>query len=325
MLWGRSANRCAYPNCRRILIEDKTETDDASIVGDEAHIVSRKKDGPRGASTLTAEERDKFENLILLCKIHHKIIDDQTLNYTVDNLKQMKAEHIQWVEKNLTQDVDKQREDEIYASYIDKWIELIDLHNWQDWTSFIFGSGQPRITLKQLDNLRTLELYIFSRIWPKRYNSIEFAFNNFRFILSDFNKVFEMHKEKIDDYGEPWYFTEKLYNKKIQKSYNELVAEYNYHVDLVQDLACELTRSANYLCDQIRKYISSSFRIKEGSLLIVTGPNIDLNFVTHRLEFTTNDIDIIKYPGLEKFMEIRKDRGFNFGKGVNEKYLEYEN
>lgn len=327
MLWGRSGNRCALPTCRRLLVEDETETDDASIVGDEAHIVAREKDGSRGISSLTTEERDKFNNLLLMCKVHHKLIDDQPFKFTVDVLHQMKAEHLEWVAKNLNPDVDKQKDDEIYATYIDKWIELADINNWQGWTSFVFGSGEPRMSVKQFNNLKELNEYILSRVWPKRYEKIEFAFNNFRIVLTDFINVFSMYKEDIGDKKDPWYNTEKFYKRLREwdeKKYNELLNKFEFHVDLVQDLACELTRTANYLCDLIRKYISSAFRIKEGVLLIVTGPDMSFSWTTVRLEFKKSDQDFIKYPGLKKFMETRQERGYCFGKGVSKNYLKVE-
>lgn len=84
MLWGRSGNRCAI--CQKELVIDATETDDDSIIGDECHIVARSTDGPRGASPL--KERNKYNNLILLCKIHHKQIDDQENEFPVERLHQ---------------------------------------------------------------------------------------------------------------------------------------------------------------------------------------------------------------------------------------------
>ena len=86
LLWGKSGNKCAFEDCRNDLIADETETDDESIIGDEAHIVARKENGPRGISKLSPEDRDKYDNLILLCRIHHKIIDDQHKFYTVEKL-----------------------------------------------------------------------------------------------------------------------------------------------------------------------------------------------------------------------------------------------
>jgi hypothetical protein len=324
MLWGRSGNRCALPICRKNLVEDETETDDASIVGDEAHIVARENDGPRGISLLTPEERDKYDNLILMCKVHHKMIDDQPLEYTVEKLHQMKSEHLEWVSKNLSPDIDKQKDDEIYATYIDKWIELADINNWKGWSSFVLGSGQPEILAKQFENLKELNEYILSRVWPKRYDKIEFAFNNFRIVINDFINVFSVYKEKIGNEEELWYSTEKIYKRLGEwdnEKHNELSKKFDFHVDLVQDLMCEMTRAANYLCDQIRKQLSTSFRIKEGVLLVETGPDMSFSYQTVRLEFKTNDQVLIKYPGLEKFMETRQERGYHFGNGVCTTYL----
>lgn len=324
MLWGRSGNRCALPTCRKNLVEDETQTDDASIVGDEAHIVAREEDGPRGKSPLTPEERDKYDNLILMCKVHHKMIDDQPLEYTVEKLHQMKTQHLEWVTTNLSPDTDKQKDDEIYATYIDKWAQLVDITNWKGWTSFVLGGGQPQISVKQFENLKELNEYILSRVWPKRYEKIEFAFINFRVVMNDFINVFSVYKEKIGDDEAPWYNTEKFYKRLEEwdgEKYDKLSKQFDFHVDLVQDLICEMTRAANYLCDQIRRQLSSSFRINEGVLLIETGPDMSFSYQTVRLEYNTTDQTSIRYPGLEKFMETRQDRGYHFGNGVSKKYL----
>lgn len=324
MLWGRSGNRCAFPDCRRILVEDETQTDDESIIGDEAHIVAIEPDGPRGESNLTLKQRDKYDNLILLCKNHHKLIDDQPNTYTVEVLRRMKQEHIDWVNQNLNPDVDKQKDEEIYATYIDKLIELADINNWNLWTSFILGAGQPRITVEQYEKLENLNEYILSRVWPKRYPKVKFSFNNFRVILNDFLIIFSKYKEKIANKQEPWYNTEKFYNRLDRwdpKAHRRLSEKFDYHVDLVQDLMFELTRAGNYLCDQIRKYISSSFRISEGILLVTSGPYMDLSFKTYRLEYKSKDENDCKYPGLKKFMKIREERGFYVGKGISEDYF----
>lgn len=323
MLWGRSGNRCALPSCRKVLVEDETETDDASIVGDEAHIVAREEDGPRGISPLTAEERDKFGNLILLCKIHHKLIDDQPTTYTVDILNQMKQDHLEWVEKSLNPDTDKQKDDEIYASYVDKWAALADIKNWKSWTSFIFGSGDPRITSKHLRELVELNTYLLSRVWPKRYDKLEFAFKNFRLILNDFLNVFAKYKEVTGEEDDDWCHTSKFYkiNEWNPERYQKLSDKYDFHIDLLQDLGCELTRSANYICDQVRKYLSGSYRINEGILLIETGPDMHFQWITIRLEYKTIDEQLIAYPGLRVFMETRHERGYAFGEGVSEDYF----
>ena len=66
ILWGRSGNRCA--RCKLEL----TIGGDRETVGEMAHIVGKKMDGPRGNEDLPIEERDKYSNLILLCPTHHR-------------------------------------------------------------------------------------------------------------------------------------------------------------------------------------------------------------------------------------------------------------
>lgn len=99
-LWGRSGNRCAI--CRRELVIDATRDDDESVVADECHIISPQPNGPRHDESFPPEQLDAYENLILLCRTHHKMVDDQTANYTSDCLRQVKAKHTVWVSQRLT-------------------------------------------------------------------------------------------------------------------------------------------------------------------------------------------------------------------------------
>src|SRR5438270_6324391 len=91
MLWGRAASRCSLPDCRRELVVDPIDTDDPSLVGEAAHIVAEQPDGPRGRSDLPLEQRNKYANLILLCNVHHKQVDDQVNYFTVERLTCIKA------------------------------------------------------------------------------------------------------------------------------------------------------------------------------------------------------------------------------------------
>jgi hypothetical protein len=94
-IWGHSGNRCA--KCRHELMIDATDLDDESVIGDECHIVSGQKGGPRYDPNYPAEDLDKAKNLILLCKVHHKVVDDQEETYTAEMLRKLKADHEAWV------------------------------------------------------------------------------------------------------------------------------------------------------------------------------------------------------------------------------------
>ena len=99
LLWGRSGSRCAM--CRHKLIMDGTPVDDESIVGDECHIVSPVSGGPRYDPEFPREKLNEHANLLLLCKNHHKQIDDQQLEYTASRLAKIKSGHEKWVSEQL--------------------------------------------------------------------------------------------------------------------------------------------------------------------------------------------------------------------------------
>ncbi len=100
ILWARSAGRCAI--CKIELVIKAGPNDDPALVGDICHIIARSEEGPRGRSPLNSQERDRYENLILLCKNDHKMIDDQPSIYPIEDLLDLKDQHEKWVEKELS-------------------------------------------------------------------------------------------------------------------------------------------------------------------------------------------------------------------------------
>lgn len=89
-LWALSGNMCANPECRRPLSEEQTDSDLPVIIGDIAHITGRRKTSPRYDPTMSDEDRNGYDNLILLCKICHAKIDKQPNKYPAKMLQQMK-------------------------------------------------------------------------------------------------------------------------------------------------------------------------------------------------------------------------------------------
>ncbi len=106
ILWGRSGSRCAL--CRTPLVAAKTTTDPEAIVGDECHIVARARRGPR-AGDLPEGQNDAYDNLILLCKVDHKVVDDQPIEYPIERLRRMKEEYETWVADTLSSSGERSR------------------------------------------------------------------------------------------------------------------------------------------------------------------------------------------------------------------------
>ncbi|HQO21140.1 MAG TPA: HNH endonuclease [Acidobacteriota bacterium] len=98
LLWAGSGKRCAF--CKGSLVIEKTQLDQHAIVGEECHIISGSSDGPRFDPNFK-ESVDDISNLLLLCSVHHKMVDDQPNSYTPEKLRKIKNDHEKWVESKL--------------------------------------------------------------------------------------------------------------------------------------------------------------------------------------------------------------------------------
>jgi len=102
ILWGLSAGRCAFPDCKTECIIEPKENDPHAIIGKIAHIYAHSNNGPRSNSTLTKKERDSYSNWILVCSNHHDEIDRQPDHYSAVKLIEMKESHEKWVKETLS-------------------------------------------------------------------------------------------------------------------------------------------------------------------------------------------------------------------------------
>lgn len=94
-LWVRAGGRCEFPGCNKYLLEDEFTGFEVSLE-DKAHIVGRSRKGPRGENSLSIKDRNKVDNLMLLCSEHHnKIIDRTKLlsNFSQKKLLKHKITH----------------------------------------------------------------------------------------------------------------------------------------------------------------------------------------------------------------------------------------
>jgi len=168
--------------------------------------------------------------------------------------------------------------------------------------------------------MRTLVEFILSRVWPNRYPKLEASIQNLKNVTNDFLKVFDEHSEEIGDDG---IWTKKFYkiDEWDEERYDRLHKKYTFHISLVLDLTCELTRAMNYLFDNVRLFLLPSYRLEEGVLLIEDGPSMDMTWYTVRLEYKGEERIDLPYPGLKEFMEIRKNRDIHYGEGFSGDYF----
>jgi hypothetical protein len=89
-LFALSGNVCAYDGCE----EKLTDAAWRRVNADVAHICGENPGAPRFDASMTDDERDAFENLILLCPNHHRLIDGlEPERHTVEMLRDMKHRH----------------------------------------------------------------------------------------------------------------------------------------------------------------------------------------------------------------------------------------
>ncbi len=164
VLWGKSGNRCAI--CRRELVVEATPADDESVVGEECHIVSGKGQGPRHDLAFRTDCLDEPDNLVLLCRTHHKMVDDQHETYTAEVLHKIKANHEKWVSSTLTEEKQVQpvrirrinwyKEDQSGEAMRRFWDRIVfdDLNRWPFFAVVFLIAGCIRRRYKQ-DHFRS--------------------------------------------------------------------------------------------------------------------------------------------------------------------------
>lgn len=93
-LWARAAGRCEYRGCNSELVGDLIAGNEDGTYGFVAHIVADAPNGPRGDPIRSPRLAKDPNNLMLLCAIHHKLIDIEEVDqHPEDVLCEMKLEH----------------------------------------------------------------------------------------------------------------------------------------------------------------------------------------------------------------------------------------
>ena len=90
-LFAVSGNLCYFPNCGTPLVDEESGT----VTGEICHIKGKKQGSPRYDPKQSDEEIHSFDNLLLMCPLHHKVIDDDPNSYKISRLEDIKKSHEQ--------------------------------------------------------------------------------------------------------------------------------------------------------------------------------------------------------------------------------------
>ncbi len=291
LLWGRSANRCAFHDCRIQLSHDKTIVAGTFPIGHQAHIVAEKAEDIRGKSPLSLEERNSYYNLILLCPTHHTLIDKDIEDYPVERLHMIKATHEFWVERTLSNVADKQEQaySIIYSSLIDAAVECCQLYEWHRWTSRALR--QPPIWSGDAsDRVFSLRQKNQGAIWSGKLPELEQALKTLDLAMSQAFEVFSEHSSS-DDAGDI------LKGKKFYQidewnpdRYQSLLKDYNNWLDGCANWIFTIAKAANWLADVVRRDINPLFFAEEGKFTLFHGPYMpDAHYKSSLPEYTSEE------------------------------------
>lgn len=117
VLFALSGNQCAHPSCTNTLIEPATENSDALVTAHICHIYAISADGPRGKSGLSEKELNSPDNLLLLCRNHHAVVDGQHETYPAEMLRGWKQSHESEMQRRLSADLESVHPDILSHPY----------------------------------------------------------------------------------------------------------------------------------------------------------------------------------------------------------------
>jgi hypothetical protein len=177
-LWGLAAGRCSRPGCEQECVRF-LGPDEPTVIGEMAHVIAKKPDGPRGQ---VAGGEDTYENLILLCPTHHTEVDKAPDGvFTVDTLHGWKNSHEERVRNSFLSPKYSDRHSLALA------VKRLLIENKAAWKQY--GPESLEATRNRISNL--------VEVWKLR--KLDTVVPNNRRIIH----IIEQNKELIDvaDYG----------------------------------------------------------------------------------------------------------------------------
>jgi hypothetical protein len=166
-LFALSGNQCAFSNCIRILVNQNNALD-SNI----CHIEAAEPKGQRYNPNMTDQERADYNNLILLCPIHHDETNDTT-KYTVNVLQNMKKSH----EQRIRERIEYQTAYKSDVDTLNAFMEYIPFHHLEWYCKNLPNTIDEDFFI--LNNLYDDFIKDFRASYPLNNESLQTYFNNF--------------------------------------------------------------------------------------------------------------------------------------------------
>lgn len=180
-LFAMSGNSCAFSGCSLPIVESA-----GTITGEICHIKARSAGGPRFDKAQTEEDRHGFDNLVLLCRRHHKVVDSEPDVYSVEALQEIKAIHEQTVGRA------EQATDAFFAKILLNDLRRIEVHH----NTGNVAINSPGAIQAQTVNLRTTQKTVKVNASPGTIGADQQASRYIQHLISRYNEFASADKTR---------------------------------------------------------------------------------------------------------------------------------
>jgi hypothetical protein len=263
ILWARAAGRCSMPECRKKLTEACRDLPSGhDVIGFSCHIVAEEPDGPRGDSSLTPEDRNRYPNLIVLCKAHHELVDQNPDAWPIERLHQAKADHEVWVESCLVEVQELKLR--VFSDLVTAATEGLHLDRWP----YVSDHAIRGFVLQSfVDGVDHLGEKACRAVWPKCYPQLKRAIEE----LADRAGAFTAHYMELATIRDDTFFAEDRAWKKrwmSQSEYQEFEDRSTQWRKEQGILLANLVHAINLFAEAVREYLNPRFFVYDGKFAI---------------------------------------------------------
>jgi hypothetical protein len=191
-LLASSGGYCGKPDCHADLFPF-FESREITNIEELAHIIGQKDKGPRGKNELPLNQRDEFENIILLCPNCHTTIDKKPQLFPIDNIIQWKKNHTESIKNIFSVPMFNSREEAM------KYLRLLFAENKAIFDKY--GPHSENAKYKQMETELMWEKQSIQKLIPNN-RKIEAAIEQNKELLqgNEFSQFieFKLHREGFE-------------------------------------------------------------------------------------------------------------------------------
>ncbi len=214
-------------------------------------------------------------------------IDNNESDWPVERLHQVKSEHELWVTETLSETIDhvKLAKQTTVTSIVDSAVELCNLENWENWTSFAL-SPDPIWEEMRPNKIFDFRRKVVGAIWHEEFEELKRATITLSVFL---NKAAQTYLENAELNGDAYYPFKFYKAVPDNPTYHRDLEKYEQWIEECYLLIQQSAKAANWFADIVRRDINPMFFAEKGKFLIMEGPFEDLSYRTRLLEFSQEE------------------------------------